>query len=288
MPSWRIHEAGARLGGMATPVPLEPARPPPDESSREEDAFDVPAAVVCALCGSADCPGCAHERSRSGIVSIVPWERPGPAFPRMWSTARSATMEAEAFFATLPDGPVAPALLFAVLSELIASVAMLLLGVLFAAALAPSWVAHLVLDPVARTRMLRIVFAGIPALAAMLVFAHAAHGLALDVGARRMGARSVKQRALRFGLYATGWDVVIGPFGALMLGIRGGAHAALGVSRLALGLPGRSARAFLWGAYGLEGASAQKAVRTSHVTAVVVTLLGAVAILTAIAALVLA
>jgi hypothetical protein len=44
----------------------------------------------------------------------------------------------------------------------------------------------------------------------------------------------------------------------------------------------------LWGAYGLEGATAQKAVRTSHVTAVVVTLLGAVAILTAIAALVLA
>jgi hypothetical protein len=197
-------------------------------------------------------------------------------------------MEAEAFFATLPDGPVAPALRFAVLSELIASVSMLLLSVLFAAALAPSWVAHLVLDPVARTRMLRIVFVGIPSLAAMLVLAHAAHGLALDVGACRMGAQSAKQRALRFGLYATGWDVIIGPFGALMLGIRSGAYAALGVSQLALGLPGRSARAFLRGAYGLEGASAEKAVRTSHVTAVVVTLFGAVAILTAVAALVLA
>jgi hypothetical protein len=273
---------------MASPGPLKATWPPQEESSREEDAFDVPATVVCALCGMSDCLGCAHERSRSGIVSIVPWERPGPLFARMWSTARSATTEAEAFFGTLPDGPIAPALRFAALSELIASVAMLLLGVPFAAAFAPAWLAHLLLDPSARMSALRILFAGLPALAAMLVLAHAAHGLALDMGAHGMGARSARRRALRFGLYASGWDVVIGPFGALMLGIGSGAHAALGVTQLAAGLPGRSARAFLRGAYGLDGASAQKAVRTSHVTAFIVTLLGAIAILAAIAALVLA
>jgi len=255
---------------------------------REDDAFDVPATVVCALCGDADCPGCANERSRSGIVSIVAWERPGPALGRMWSTARSASMEAEPFFATLPDGPIAPALRFALLSELFAAASMLVLWASFAAALAPSWLAHLVLDPAARTTTLRTVLLGVPALAGMLVLAHAAHGLALDVGARKVGARSAKRRALRFGLYATGWDVVIGPLGAVVLGIRGGLHSAFGVSQLAVGLPGRSARAFLRGAYGLDGASAARAIRTSHVTAIVVTLLGAIAILAAIAALALA
>jgi hypothetical protein len=250
--------------------------------------LDVPATVVCALCGDADCPGCANERSRSGIVSIVAWERPGPPLARMWSTARSSTKEAEPFFATLPDGPVGPALRFAALSELLASAAMVLFAVPFAAALAPAWVAHLALDSGARATTIRILAVGVPALAAMLVLAHAAHGLALDVGARRVGAKSAKRRALRFGLYATGWDVVIGPMGAVVLGAREGLAAALGVTQLATGLPGRSARAFLRGAYGLDGASAARAIRFSHVAAVVVTVLGACAILTAIAAVALA
>jgi hypothetical protein len=258
------------------------------ERPREDDAFDVPATVVCALCGDADCPGCANERSRSGIVSIVAWERPGPALARMWSTAKSASVEAEPFFATLPDGPILPALRFAILSELLASAAMLAFGVPFAAVLAPSWLAHLFIDPSARAGTIRIVALGVPALAAMLVLAHAAHGLALDVGARRVGAPSGMRRALRFGLYATGWDVVIGPLGAVVLGIKKGLHASFGVSQLAVGLPGRSGRAFLRGAYGLDGASASRAIRASHVTAIVVTLVGAAAILVAIAAIALA
>jgi hypothetical protein len=221
-------------------------------------------------------------------VSIVAWERPGPAFGRMWSTARSASVEAEPFFATLPDGPVGPALRFAVLSELCASAAMVVVGVPFAAALAPSWLKHLLLDPAARATTLRIVLLGIPALAAILVLAHAAHGLALDAGARKVGARSAARRALRFGLYATGWDVVVGPFGAVALAVQRGKRGAVGVSQLAVGLPGRSARAFLRGAYGLDGEIAQRAIRTSHVTAVVVTFLGAFVILAAIAFLILA
>jgi hypothetical protein len=263
------------------------ARKAEEERDRALD-LDVPATVVCALCGDADCPGCANERSRSGIVSIVAWERPGAAFGRMWSTARSATKEAEPFFATLPDGPIAPALRFALVSEVIASTAMLLFAVPFAAALAPAWSLHLLLEPVARATTLRIVAAGVPALAVMLVLAHAAHGLALDVGARQVGAPSAARRALRFGLYATGWDVVIGPFGAAVLGVREGLAAALGVTQLATGLPGRSARAFLRGAYGLDGASAARAIRVSNFAAVVVTIAGALAILAAVAAIVIA
>jgi hypothetical protein len=262
--------------------------PPAAEVSvlREDDIFDVPATVVCALCGDADCPGCAHERSRSGIVSIVAWERPGPVFSRMWSTARSASAEAEPFFATLPDGPLLPALRFAMLSEMCASAAMLLCGVPFAAVVAPSgWLAHLALDPAARVATLRVVLLGVPALATMLVLAHAAHGLALDVGARRVGAKAAARRALRFGLYATGWDVVIGPLGAVVGALERGTRGHLGVTQLAVGLPGRSARAFMRGAYGLDGVGAAKAIRTSNLTAVAVTLLGAFAILGAIAVL---
>src|SRR5579883_1026941 len=84
------------------------------------DQVDVPAAVVCALCGDAECPGCANELSRSGVVAVVAWERPGAgALPRLWNTARAATFDAERFFESLPDGPVAPALRFAVICELV-------------------------------------------------------------------------------------------------------------------------------------------------------------------------
>jgi hypothetical protein len=73
-----------------------------------------------------------------------------------------------------------------------------------------------------------------------------------------------------------------------MLAIGSRKPATIGISQVAVGLPGRSARAFLRGAYGLDGASAEKAIRTSHVTAIVATLLGAIAILAALAAIVLA
>jgi hypothetical protein len=264
-----------------------PARPTKLEVSPREvdDALDldVPATVVCAFCGHADCPGCENERSRSGIVAIVAWERPGGAMARLWSTARSATKDAELFFGTLPDGPVAPALRFAVWSELLASSAMLTFLVPFAAALAPHWLEHVVRDPATRATALRVLAVAVPGLAAILVLAHAAHGLALDFGARKAGAGSARRRALRFGLYATGWDVVVGPLGAIVLAFAEGVWAAFGVTQLAVGLPGRSARAFLRGAYGLEGAGASRAMRTSHITAIVATTLGAIVILAGIA-----
>jgi hypothetical protein len=276
-----MEPSGVKLGRMVAPVKLN-AEGLPGEADDALD-LDVPATVVCAFCGDADCQGCANDRSKSGIVAIVAWERSGPPFARMWSTARSASKEAELFFRTLPDGPIGPALRFAVLSELLASTAMLAFLVPFAVALAPSWAKHVALDPRARSTALRVLAFAVPALAALLVLAHAAHGLALDFGARKGGARSARRRALRFGLYATGWDVVVGPVGAAVLGVAEGVWAALGVPHLAVGLPGRSARAFLLGAYGLDGASASVALRTSHVTAVIATALGAILVLAGIA-----
>jgi len=244
---------------------------------------EVPAAVVCAFCGDADCPGCRAEITRSGVVAIVPWERPGaPVLARLWNTARATTFDCERFFETMPDGPIAPALRFAVVSELLASGAMAVavLGVL--GVLAPTWMAHVLLHE--GGTLARIAIAGIPSLAALLVVAHAVHGWALDVGARRAGARSAASRAVRFGLYATGWDLVVGPLGVVVVAIKEGLGAALSIASIGIGLPGRSARAFLRGCYGLADASARPALRASVVAAVVATAVGTIAVIAAVLA----
>ena len=72
-------------------------------SLRDDDPvdsfFDIPAAVLCATCGQADCPGCtAASETESGVVAIVPWERSGGMWTRLWATANATTQGAEAFF----------------------------------------------------------------------------------------------------------------------------------------------------------------------------------------------
>lgn len=242
---------------------------------------EVPAAVVCAHCGDADCPGCLHEQTRSGVVAIVPWERPGaPAMSRLWATARATTFDAERFFETLPDGPLLPAFRFAITSEILASAAMALAVLVPLTALAPAWVAHaFVHETLTVTRLL---VAGVPALALLLVGAHVAHGWALDKGAGRAGARRATRRAVRFGLYAAGWDLVIGPLGAIVVAVKEGGRAAASIVGVGVGLPGRSARAFLKGCYRLEAASAVPALRASYVAAAVATLVGTVAVIGAV------
>src|SRR4051812_28433955 len=167
---------------------------------------EIPAAVTCIRCGEPDCAGCEDtDLSRSGIVSIVAWERPTtPVLNRLWSTARSSTRDAEAFFELLPDGPLMPAFRFAATCELLASGAAFLGFLAVAAVVAPDWVRHVALDPNARSMALRALVLGLPAFAGLLVVAHAAHGLSIDAGARKQGARPARSRALRFGLYACG------------------------------------------------------------------------------------
>jgi hypothetical protein len=243
---------------------------------------DVPAAVVCAFCGDADCAGCRHEQTRSGVVAIVAWERPGaPAIARLWATARATTFDAERFFESLPDGPIAPALRFAFASELLASGAMVLLALGPAAIIAPRWVKHVLVDESAAA--LRLAAIGVLGLASILVAAHVVHGWALDRGARRSGARGATTRALRFGLYATGWDLVVGPLGALIVGVKEGLGKALSTGVILVGLPGRSTKAFLRGCYRLDGASAEPALRASYVAAGIATVVGAIVVVAALA-----
>src|SRR5215831_14900865 len=86
------------------------------------DSVDVPAAVVCALCGRGDCPGCVEERTgASGVIAIIPWERPQSPWPsRFFATVQATTRGAEGFFCALPDGAVSPAFRFALLAEIVA------------------------------------------------------------------------------------------------------------------------------------------------------------------------
>ncbi|MEO6420441.1 MAG: hypothetical protein ABIP39_13575 [Polyangiaceae bacterium] len=264
------------LKSIRSPVPIE--------LDDLLDQIDVPAAVVCARCGSAECLGCSGDDfSRSGVIAIIAWERSdAPLFRRLWMTARATTREAETFFEALPDGPIAPALRFAIVSELIATSVTLLLFLPFVVIGAPHWAKDVLLSGAA----FRALIVGIPAFAAILVLAHAAHGVSLDIGARRGGGglRAQRSRALRFGLYATGWDLVIGPVGTLMIALNEGLFSAFQVPTMASGLPTRSARAFLRGAYGLYGSSADKAVRTSYIAAIGATGFAAVAVVVAVVA----
>jgi hypothetical protein len=262
-----------------------------DARDRESqgDLLDVPATVVCARCGDADCMGCEGALSRSGIVSIIAWERPdAPSLTRLWSTARGATRDAEAFFELLPDGPLMPALRFAAACELLATSILVFACMLCAVVLAPDLVRELLRDPVARGRILRVVVVGWPAFAMLAVVAHAAHGLSIDLGAKRQGAKPSRTRALRFGLYACGWDLVMGPIGAIVVAVKEGLRAAGRLPTELSGLPTRCTIAFLRGAYRLDGDRAKSALAISYVGAGAATLGVAITVILALGALIFA
>ena len=206
---------------------------------------------------------------------------------RLWATARSTTRDAEAFFELLPDGPLMPALRFAALCELLAAFSMLALILPVAAVVAPDWLKHVALDPAARGVALRVLLLGVPAFASLLVLAHVVHALSIDVGASKCGARRARTRALRFGLYACGWDLVMGPLGVIVIGLKEGGAAALGVLDLVT-VPARATRAFLRGCYRLEGERATRALASANTGVLIATFLGVVTVIAAIFALLLA
>lgn len=237
----------------------------------QSELLDVPAAVVCLVCGEADCPGCEEqEQSRSGIVAIVAWERPGlSAWTRLWATARSTTRDAETFFELMPDGPILPALRFAAICELIAIGSFLLCLIPIALLVVPDYVRHLAFDPNARSIAARVFVLGFPAAAGLMVLWHAMHGLWIDHGAVKQGARRARSRALRFGLYACGWDLVAGPFGALVVAAKEGIRAAFGVlDHISAYRP--ATKAFLRGCYRLDGERAEKATSSATVGIIVI------------------
>jgi hypothetical protein len=251
-------------------------RPPRGEDDPLDSLFDVPAAVLCAACGQADCPGCvAASEQASGVLAIIPWERSGGTWARLWSTATATTHGAEAFFAVLPDGEIPPAMRFAVLAELlaVASMAAVLLPVIALAV--PGLALALVADPALRWSALRWIGVGVPALALWMVAAHVTHGAALDLGARRLGARPQRRRAVRFGLYACGWDLMAGPLGAAVMLAAHGLRAMLEIAERAVLAPGRASAALLQGVYQLRPAEIARARRAGTLAAILIALASA-------------
>lgn len=251
----------------------------PAVADEDLDRLEVPAAVVCARCGDVDCLGCDPDEERSGFLTIVPWERDGSSLRGLWLTARLATEQPESFFEALPDGAVAPALRFALLSELAAASALMLGAASGVGLLLPALSAEVVVSDGALAFAARSTVVGLPLIALLLVGAHALHALALDRAARNSGGRGQRTRALRFGLYAAGWDIVLGPIGLVALLFSEGPASAFATLTKAGRAPGRASRAFLRGAYGLSGDAAERALRGGFRGAALAVVLAAVVLL---------
>jgi hypothetical protein len=261
-----------------TPVPgeLEPKGlsvvGEPDDGSL--DWADVPAAVVCAFCGKPDCQGCIavdEPTNASGVVAILPWERPGLGLvTRLWATARLATLSHREMFATLPEGALGPAFGFACAAELSAALGLAVCfgGVL---ALAPDFATTVLRDAYLRSLLVRAAAFGIPGLAALMITLHALHGLLVDRAARAAGSRK-RSRGLRFGLYACGWDLVTLPLGLLVVLATEGPAAARRAAGLAVSVPNQATRAYLTGVHALDPEQAQRATRRANVETGVVSL----------------
>jgi hypothetical protein len=237
------------MGALRTPVPRIPSRPDVevDEASLELlELSEVPAAVVCATCGLPEC-NCDVDRPSafSGVMAIVPWERPGgTVLSRLWATAKLGTLSPAAFFSALPPGGVVAPLAFAVLSETLAALGLCAtfggLGLLVVPALG----AELLHNPALQGYLVHGIAWGVPGLSLAMVLLHAAHGVALDASARREGSRQ-SGRGLRFGLYACGWDLVTLPLGLLLLTLTDGPVSALRHSARGLTAPNSAAMAYL-------------------------------------------
>jgi hypothetical protein len=266
--------------------PVPSGSPPPSASERE--LTDVPAAVVCAHCGDAECSGCDNEQTGSGIVAIVAWERPGLSMvERLWTTSRAATRDAEVFFSLLPDGPLSQALAFAVVAETIAVVSFAAFAALVLCAIAWPLLRESLSDPANAMLVARAALLGLPAIVVVLVFAHVVHGLFIDVGARRAGAKGSRRRAIRYGLYAAGWDLVLAPAGVVLALVRDGARSVPKLVGAMKNLPTRSSSAFLRGTYSVVGDAQRGPLFIATLGAVVATILGAGFIFALVAAYIL-
>ncbi|HQP35036.1 MAG TPA: hypothetical protein PLI95_07655 [Polyangiaceae bacterium] len=249
------------------------ARPALKPIASDDDAFDtteVPAAVVCARCGRPDCPGCESPEETthpSGVIAIIPWERPiGSTWSRLWSTSLAVSLRTDSFFGPLSAGEVAPSLRYSIACETIAvaSVALSLAAAVFA--IIPGITIDAMTDPRIRNIVLRLFALGIPGFAALLVVMHLVWGWALDKGACRVGARSHRSQALRFGLYSTGLDLMTSPVGLLYALLAEGGRTAAKLLPAAVEVPRIATNALLRRVYHLADLPAARARKFSTIT----------------------
>jgi len=250
------------MGALRTPVPRVPSRPELEVDEGALDLSEVPATVVCATCGLPEC-NCDVDRpsSFSGVVAIVPWERPGgTVLSRLWATAKLATLSPEAFFAALPPGGLASPLAFGVLAEVLSALGLCATVGGVGLLVVPSLGAELLHSHEIQAVVARALAWGVPALALAMVLLHSAHGAARDAAARKEGSRQVG-RGLRFGLYSCGWDLVTLPLGLLLLTLTDGPGSALRHSARGLTAPNSAAIAYLAHVHRFEQDAARRAAR---------------------------
>jgi hypothetical protein len=250
------------MGALRTPVPRMTPRPDVEVDDAALELSEVPAAVVCVTCGLSEC-NCDIDRpsSFSGVVAIVPWERPGGStLSRLWSTAKLCTLSPDSFFAALPPGGLLAPLLFGLLSELLAATGLCATFGAGALAVVPGLVPELVANAQLRSTIWQAVAVGIPGLTLAMVSLHAGHGLALDASARRQGSLQTG-RGLRFGLYSCGWDLVTLPLGLMVLTLTDGVASALRHSARGLTAPNSAAVAYLGHVHRFEPDVAQRVSR---------------------------
>lgn len=258
----------------------------------DDDAFDtaeVPAAVVCARCGSPDCLGCEapdEVTHPSGVIAIIPWERPiGSAWTRLWSTALAVSLRSEAFFGPITKGELSAPLRFSIACELIAvsSVAITLAAVVFA--VIPGLTIDMMSDPASRTLIAKLFLLAIPGLTGLLIVMHVLWGVTLDVGARRAGARSHRSQALRFGMYSAGLDLMSSPIGLLHALITQGSYTASRLLPATIEVPSIASRAMLRHVYHL---AEQPSARVRRFSSIVIWVVGVLMVIGLMCALVLA
>jgi hypothetical protein len=235
-----------------------------DGSDEALDALEVPAAVVCTRCGSGDCAGCSQTDHRaSGVTAIVPWERPGESFgARLYETALATTVGGEGFFLVLPDGSVAAALRFAALAEVLAVSSTACVLTPLAVLGIPGLLERCLSSGGTRATVALATLVGVVGFTLLLVGAHAVHGLVL-------GRAVTRSRALRFGLYACGWDFGSSPAGFGWAAWRAGGGAAWRLFGASLMSPSRAVDAALRG-FELDVKVAARAKRRAMQVAMIV------------------
>ncbi|HMI83668.1 MAG TPA: hypothetical protein VK550_06205 [Polyangiaceae bacterium] len=255
-------------------------RPAQQDSDEETvDSVDVPAAVICAWCGRGDCAGCARERaSASGVTAIVPWERPLSAWPgRFFATVQATTRGAEGFFRSLPDGPISPALSFAVIAEIFAVSSTALVVAPLVVLGIPWLLLRFLSDVSTRSAVFLATLVGIVGFTLLLVGAHALHGWVLAPAVSRT-------RGLRLGFYACGWDFGSSPAGFVAATYSEGVVAGFSILGSSVTAPSRSIDAALLGLFRLEPDKARRMKRRAMRLAMATSVPGVVVVMAAIVA----
>lgn len=243
-------------------VPIAKQTPLSADELAELELTDVPAAVV-------EIHTAEDYTHGSGVVVIVPWERPLSSFwARLWSTAKLSTQQGQTFFARFPDGDLSAAVRFALAAEAIAVSGLCVVAGPVAWLLVPGLSEVAATDPVLGGTLLRTIVAGVPTLAVAMAGLHAIYGMGLDLAARREGARGRLGHALRFGLYSAGWDLVTMPLGLVALALTEGIKSAGAVARSTWSLPRDCSQAFLCGVYGLSREAADRAHRAAMLSTI--------------------